>query len=527
MFRKILVANRGEIARRIFVACRELGVPSVAVYSEADVAAPWLRLADESYPLAGVTAAETYLNQAAVLAAAESCGADAIHPGYGFLSENPDFAAACAGRGLVFIGPSSKAIRLMGNKAAARELALRTGVPVVPGVDGAGKSEAELQAAAAEIGYPVLVKASAGGGGKGMRVVWSEAELAGALQAARSEARSAFGDPHILLEKFFTEIHHVEIQVLGDHQGNLLHLFERECSIQRRHQKIIEESPAPVIQKEAMRRAIAEAAVTLARAASYTNAGTVEFIVENHNSDEDGRYYFLEMNTRLQVEHPVTELVTGMDLVTWQIRIAAGEPLPFTQEHVRQRGHAVECRVYAEDPANQFLPSIGKVTYYRRPSGPGVRVDDGIASGAQVSPYYDPMLAKVITWGHNRDEALGKMARALRDTILLGVTTNIPYLLAILQEPHFVAGQTSTDYLRTHMGSWRPEVDASESEWLALAAWELLQDGDQIGTGSAAAGDGSALLDPWNQASAWRNVRTEPTAEDAEGAEIDRQQRNA
>jgi len=506
MFRKILVANRGEIARRIFLACRELGVPCVAVYSEADAAAPWLGPADESYPLAGVTAAETYLNQAAILAVAETCGADAIHPGYGFLSENPDFAAACAERGLVFIGPNPEAIRLMGSKAAARELAQQAGVPVVPGVDGAGKSEAELQAAAAAIGYPVLIKASAGGGGKGMRVVWSEAEMAGALQAARSEARSAFGDPHILLEKFFTKIHHVEIQVLGDHQGNLLHLFERECSIQRRHQKIIEESPAPVIQGGALRLAIAEAAVVLARAVNYNNAGTVEFIVTNQSSDEEDHFYFLEMNTRLQVEHPVTELVTGLDLVTWQIRIAAGEPLPFTQESVRQRGHAVECRVYAEDPANQFLPSTGKVTYYRRPSGPGVRVDDGIESGAEVSPYYDPMLAKVITWGHNRDEALGKMVRALRDTILLGVTTNIPYLLAILQEPHFVAGQTSTDYLPTHMASWQPEVEASESEWLALAAWELLQGGGKIGTRSATAGDESTRLDPWNQASAWRNV---------------------
>ena len=509
MFRKILVANRGEIARRIFLACRELGVSAVAVYSEADAAAPWRRLADESYPLPGVTAAETYLNQAAILAVAETCDADAIHPGYGFLSENPNFAVACGERGLVFIGPGPEAIRLMGSKAAARELARQVGVPVVPGVDGAGKSEAELQAAAAAIGYPVLIKASAGGGGKGMRVVWSEVELAGALQAARSEARSAFGDPHILLEKFFTKIHHVEVQVLGDHQGKLLHLFERECSIQRRHQKIIEESPAPVIQEEALRSAIAEAAVALARAANYTHAGTVEFIVANSSSNEDGRFYFLEMNTRLQVEHPVTELVTGLDLVTWQIRIAAGESLPFTQENVRQRGHAVECRVYAEDPANHFLPSTGKISYYRRPSGPGVRVDDGIESGTQVSAYYDPMLAKVITWGHNRGEALDKMVRALRDTILLGVTTNIPYLLAILQEPHFVAGQTSTDYLATHMESWQPEVDVSETEWLALAAWELLRGGDKFGARSAVADDESPGLDPWNQASAWRNVPTE------------------
>ncbi|HEX6384435.1 MAG TPA: acetyl-CoA carboxylase biotin carboxylase subunit [Anaerolineae bacterium] len=513
MFHKILVANRGEIARRVFLACHELGVGSVAVYSEADAAAPWVRLADESYPLAGVTAVETYLNQEAILTVADGCGADAIHPGYGFLSENPDFAAACAERGLVFIGPSPEAIRVMGSKAASRELAQQAGVPVVPGVDGAGKSEAELRAAAADIGYPALIKASAGGGGKGMRVVWSEADLAGAVQAARGEARSAFGNPHILLEKFFTEIHHVEIQVLGDHHGNLLHLFERECSIQRRHQKIVEESPAPAIGGDSsLRQAMAEAAVALARAVNYTNAGTVEFIVASGDPSREARFYFLEMNTRLQVEHPVTELVTGLDLVTWQIRIAAGEPLPFTQDAIRQRGHAIECRIYAEDPANEFLPSTGTITYYRRPSGPGVRVDDGIESGTQVSPYYDPMLAKLITWGHNRDEAIRKMARALGETVVLGVTTNVAYLLDILQEPHFVAGQTSTSYLQDHMNGWQPEMDLNEDEWLALAAWELLQGDVKAGARPAANGAESSPFDPWNELTAWRNVRTERDA---------------
>ncbi|MFQ5420817.1 MAG: acetyl/propionyl/methylcrotonyl-CoA carboxylase subunit alpha, partial [Anaerolineae bacterium] len=421
MFKKILIANRGEIARRIILACRELGVTAVAIYSEPDAEAPWVRLADESYPLAGTTATETYLNQEAIFAIARQCGAEAIHSGYGFLSENADFADACAENGLVFIGPSGDSMRMLGSKAAAREVAEQADVPVVPGVDGAGKSDAELAAAAADIGFPVLIKASAGGGGKGMRVVWSADEFAGAAQQARSEAQNSFGDDHVLIEKYFTEIHHVEIQILADGHGKVLHLFERECSVQRRHQKIIEESPAPVVRDDDLRQRMAAAAVSLAEAAGYVNAGTVEFIVDNQ-----GGFYFLEMNTRLQVEHPVTELVTGLDLAVWQIRIAAGEALPFAQADIRQRGHAVECRVYAEDPANQFLPSIGTIAVYERPSGPGVRVDDGIEMGTAVTPYYDPMLAKIITWGQDRDEAIRKMVRALQETAILGLTTNIP-----------------------------------------------------------------------------------------------------
>ncbi|MCA9958880.1 MAG: ATP-grasp domain-containing protein, partial [Anaerolineales bacterium] len=311
MFKKILVANRGEIARRLFLACRELDIRSVAIYSEADAGAPWVRLADESYPLAGVTAVDSYLHQQKVLDIARLSGADAIHPGYGFLSENAAFARACAEQGIAFIGPTPEAMEMMGSKAAARILAQRASVPVVPGVDGAGKTDAELRTAATAIGYPVLIKASAGGGGKGMRVVWAEAEFADAVQAARREAQSAFGDDHVIIEKYFTEIHHVEIQILADAHGNVLHLFERECSIQRRHQKIIEESPAPVVRDNSLREAIATAAVSLAQSAHYINAGTVEFIV-----DGEGNFYFLEMNTRLQVEHPVTELVTGLDLAT-------------------------------------------------------------------------------------------------------------------------------------------------------------------------------------------------------------------
>ena len=499
MFRKILVANRGEIARRIFLACHELGVPTVAIYAEPEAEAPWTYLADERYALPGITASETYLNQEAILHIARTCGAEAIHPGYGFLSENPTFATACAQHNITFIGPSPEAMEVMGSKAAARVMAQEAGVPVVPGIDGANKSEKELAAAAAAIGYPVLIKASAGGGGKGMRVVWSAEELADGVQAAQREAESAFGNDHILLEKFFTKIHHVEIQVLGDTHGGLLHLFERECSIQRRHQKIIEECPAPIIVDETVRQAIAAAAVSLAHRVQYVNAGTVEFIVT-----PEGDFYFLEMNTRLQVEHPVTELVTGLDIATWQIRIAAGETLPFTQTDIQQRGHALECRIYAEDPANHFLPSIGEIVYYQRPSGPGVRVDDGIVTGSQVTPYYDPMLAKIITWGQDRPEAIGKMVRALQDTIILGVTTNVPYLLTILQAESFVNGRTNTSYLQTYMTDWQPQTELTETDWLALSAWEeFVRSGGVRQTTSQAQ---PTATTPWHTLNGWRNV---------------------
>ncbi len=503
MFEKILVVNRGEIAQRIILACQELGVPSVAIYSEADAGSAWVKLADESYPLNGVTAADTYLNQDAVFQIARICGADAIHPGYGFLSENSQFAAACVSRDITFIGPSSESMRILGSKAEARKLAEAAGVPIVPGVDGYGKGDDDLTAEAKAIGFPVLIKASAGGGGKGMRVVSSASEFADALQMARNEAKSSFGDDHILIEKFFPKIHHVEIQVLGDRHGNLLHLFERECSIQRRHQKIVEESPAPAINDDHLRQEMAAAAVRLAQAAGYENAGTVEFIV-----DENGRYYFLEMNTRLQVEHPVTELVTGLDLVTCQIRIADGEPLPLAQEDISQRGHAIECRIYAEDPANQFLPSIGELTLYHPPAGPGIRVDDGIETGSDITPYYDPMLAKVISWGFDRGEAVRKMVRALQDTVILGVTTNIPYLLAILNEPHFLAGNTSTDYLSEHLAGWSPPETAADEEWLAAAVFEYLQGGGKrAGTGAINAAEATNPTNPWNDLASWRNVR--------------------
>ena len=501
MFKKILIANRGEIARRVIFACRELGISTVAVYSEQDAAMPWVWLADEAYLLKGTSAVETYLNQEAIFRAARTADVDAIHPGYGFLSENPVFAAACAEHNLTFIGPKPQVIQFMGSKAQARELAVTCGVPVVPGLDGAGLSDVELADAVEAIAYPLLIKASAGGGGKGMRIVYSAAEFHDAVKLARGEALSSFGNDHIVVERYLREIHHVEIQILGDQHGRVLHLFERDCSIQRRHQKIIEESPSPAISDD-LRARMAEAAVSLATAAGYENAGTVEFIV-----DGSGSFYFLEMNTRLQVEHPVTELITGFDLAAWQIRIAAGEALPFTQDEIQRRGHALECRVYAEDPAQGFLPSTGVLTTYRPPSGPGVRIDDGVESGSEVTPYYDPMLAKVITWGQDRLEAVCKMERALRDMVVLGVTTNIPYLLSILGQEAFRSGNTTTNYLEQHMAGWMPGVSADEDVLLAAAIFEALQSGGRRARHQDVSEEVETRADPWNDQTSWRNVQ--------------------
>jgi acetyl-CoA carboxylase biotin carboxylase subunit len=500
VFEKILVANRGEIARRIFRACRELGVRSVAIYSEVDRSAPWARQADESYILPGVTARETYLNQQLILEIAQSTAADAIHPGYGFLSENASFAEACEQAGIHFIGPTPAAMRALGDKAGARLVARQAQVPVIPGVDGAEYGDAELGEVAESLGFPVLIKASGGGGGKGMRVVRSSDEFAEALRTARSESMSSFGSDHVLIEKYFTDIRHVEVQVLGDRHGNLVHLYERECSVQRRHQKIIEESPSPAV-NATLRDAMTAAALSLAAAVGYISAGTLEFVVT-----PEGKFYFLEMNTRLQVEHPVTEMVTGVDLAAWQIRLASGEPLTFDQSDLRQRGHALECRIYAEDPANAFLPSIGQVQFYRPASGPGVRVDDGIEAGTQISPYYDPMLAKVITYGDDRHEAIRKMIRALQDTVIFGVTTNIPYLLDILDHDDFRAGNVSTKFIERHMEPWQPSPDTSNSTWLSLAAYELLKGAARQSPGSSMEQLDYSQQDPWRGKSGWRNV---------------------
>ena len=434
----VLVANRGEIAVRIIRTLRALGLRSVAVYSDADAGARHVREADLAIRLGPAPAAESYLNAAAVLAAAAGSGAQAVHPGYGFLSENAAFARACAAAGLVFIGPPPAAIEAMGDKIAAKATVAAAGVPVVPGAGAAGLADTDLAAAVARIGFPVLIKPSAGGGGKGMRLVRAAGELPAALEGARREARAAFGDDTLLAERYVERPRHIEIQVLADGHGHVIHLGERECSLQRRHQKIIEEAPSPLLD-EPSRAAMGAAAVEAARSVGYVGAGTVEFIVSGDRPEE---FWFLEMNTRLQVEHPVTELVTGWDLVELQVRVAAGESLPMRQDQVRLTGHAIEARVYAEDPARGFLPTGGKVLALREPDLPHVRVDSGLAENMTVSSAYDPMLAKVIAYGADRGDALRRLDAALADTAVLGVTTNIAFLRALLSHPDVAAGST-------------------------------------------------------------------------------------
>jgi len=442
-FRKVLIANRGEIAVRIMRACRELGIGTVAVYSEADRQALHVRVADEAYLIGPPPAAESYLRADTIITVAKRCGAEAIHPGYGFLSERAHFAHACADAGIVFIGPPADAIERMGSKIESKRLAVLHDVPVVPGYDGDDQSTATLQREAERIGYPLLIKASAGGGGKGMRVVQRADDFAAALEGAKREAKAAFGDDAVLLEKLILRPRHVEIQVFGDAHNNTVYLGERECSIQRRHQKIVEESPSVALTPE-LRARMGAAAVRVAQAVGYRNAGTVEFML-----DEQGEFYFLEMNTRLQVEHPVTEGVTGLDLVQLQLAVAAGEPLPFAQDDVALRGHALEVRIYAEDPIT-LLPSIGHVALFNPPEGPGVRNDAGIASGDEVSVNYDPMLAKLIVTALTRNAAIGRLRRALDEYAILGVTSNIPLLQAIAAHPAFIVGDTTTDFLQTH-----------------------------------------------------------------------------
>jgi 3-methylcrotonyl-CoA carboxylase alpha subunit len=441
--KKLLIANRGEIAVRIIRACREAGIRAVAVYSEADRDALHVRLADEAYPIGPAPAVQSYLRADGIIDVAQRAGVDAIHPGYGFLSERAHFARACEAAGITFIGPPAAAIEAMGSKIEAKRIAIAHDVPVVPGYDGDDQSPDTLAGEAERIGYPLLIKASAGGGGKGMRVVGNAAEFSAALDAAKREAKAAFGDDAVLLEKLIREPRHVEIQVFADDHGTTLYLGERECSIQRRHQKIVEESPSVALTPE-LRVRMGEAAVRVARAVGYRNAGTVEFML-----DRDGQFYFLEMNTRLQVEHPVTEFVTGLDLVRLQLAVAQGEPLPLTQNDVALRGHAIEVRVYAEDPV-AMLPSIGRVALFAPPDGSGVRNDVGLQSGDQVSVNYDPMLAKLIVYGPDREGAIEKLQQALNEYAVLGVTTNIPLLSAIAAHPAFAAGDTTTDFLQTY-----------------------------------------------------------------------------
>jgi acetyl-CoA carboxylase, biotin carboxylase subunit len=441
MFKKILIANRGEIAVRVIRACHELGIASVAVYSEVDRASLHVMKGDEAYLIGPPSPAESYLNIERIVSTAKQCGADAIHPGYGFLSENPAFATACRNAGIKFIGPPPEAIELMGSKTRARQQMEKAGVPFVPGTSHGLESLAQASAVAAKLGYPVMLKAAAGGGGKGMRLVANESELASALESARSEALRAFGNQEVYLEKAIESPRHIEVQVLADEHGNCVYLGERECSIQRRHQKVLEESPSPAVTSET-REKMGAFAVHAARAAGYTNAGTIEFL-----ADSSGNFYFLEMNTRLQVEHPVTELVTGYDLVQLQIRIAGGEKMPFTQDDVLMRGHAIECRIYAEDPENNYFPSPGEITALSEPAGPGIRMDSGVYQGWRVPIDYDPLLAKLIGWGENRQQAIGRLRRALREYFIGGVKTNLSLFRRILSDPEFVAGSTDTGYL--------------------------------------------------------------------------------
>ena len=500
MFKKILVANRGEIAVRILRACRELGIQTVAIYSDADENALHVQQADEAIHIGPPAPTESYLHVEKIIAAAKQTNAEAIHPGYGFLSENAAFAAAVDSAGLTFIGPSADSIRAMGDKAESKIRMKSAGVPTVPGVEGI-ESRDEFENAAREIGYPVLVKAAAGGGGKGMRIVNARNELPEAIESARREALNAFGDERLLIEKYVARAHHVEFQVFGDQHGNLVHLFERECSVQRRHQKIMEETPSPLLTPE-MREEMGQAAVAAAKAVGYSNAGTVEFIVDPDTLE----FYFLEMNTRLQVEHPVTELVTGIDLVHWQIRVAAGERFPFSQSHFTQRGHALECRVYAEDPANGFLPSTGRLLQYLEPRGPGIRVDSGFTAGDQVTHFYDPLLAKLIVHAENREAAIQRMQAALRDFIVHGVVTNIDFMQSVLSHPDFAEGKVSTRWVETTMESNGSPFDRQEAvPALHLIAAALADLMIVNGPSSSVHSNDPDPYSPWRLASGFRN----------------------
>lgn len=486
MFKKILIANRGEIAVRVVRACHELGIAAVAVYSDVDRAALHVRKADEAYPIGPAAASESYLNIRKILDVARQSGADAVHPGYGFLSENAGFARACAEAGVKFIGPSADAMEVMGSKTRARQAMQRAGVPLVPGTSRGMESFEQADRVAADIGYPVMLKAAAGGGGKGMRLVQARGELRSALEAARSEAERAFGDGEVYIEKAIVNPRHIEMQILADEHGKTVYLGERECSLQRRHQKVVEEAPSPIVDPE-MRRRMGEVAVRVAQAAGYTNAGTVEFLV-----DQQKNFYFLEMNTRLQVEHPVTELVTGLDLVHLQIRIANGEPLPFPQEDIQIRGHAIECRIYAEDPDNNYFPSPGKITLLLLPSGPGIRRDSGMYEGWTVPVDYDPLLAKLIGYGTERDQAIGRLNRALNEYFVGGIKTNISLFRRILHDSDFRAGKIDTGFLdrllkeKGKSSGFHPDPQASEIAVIAAGMFAVL--------GSAAASTGERVL---------------------------------
>ena len=496
MFDKILIANRGEIACRVAGTCRRLGIRTVAVYSEADAEALQVSLCDEAWLLGPAPARDSYLRGDRILDVARRSGAQAIHPGYGFLSENAAFARACQEAGVVFIGPPASAIEAMGSKSAAKAIMGEAGVPLVPGYHGDDQSPETLAAAAEEAGYPVLIKASAGGGGKGMRRVNRPGDFAAELAAARREAAAAFGDERMLIEKYLLQPRHIEVQVFADRHGDAVYLFERDCSVQRRHQKIIEEAPAPGMTAE-RRREMGEAAVRAAQAIGYQGAGTVEFI-----ADRDGRFYFMEMNTRLQVEHPVTEMITGQDLVEWQLRVAAGTPLPLTQGELALRGHAFEARIYAEDPAHGFLPATGRIDHMRTPAeGPHVRIDTGVRQGDEVSVHYDPMIAKLVVWDDARDTALRRLRTALEDFQVVGPTTNIGFLASVAAHQAFQAGGVDTGFIDTHHDSLFPEPSPAADRVLALACLSEFLNIDARAAARAAASDDP--FSPWHATSGW------------------------
>ena len=491
MFKKILIANRGEIAVRVIRACAEMGIATVAVYSEADRGALHVRMADEAVFIGPSPSVESYLVIEKLVRAAQSTKADAVHPGYGFLAENAAFAQACADAGLTFIGPTPKAIALMGSKVESRRAASRFGVPMVPGTVDPVESPEEAHRIAASVGYPIMIKASAGGGGKGMRLVRTDTELASALSNTQAEAKAAFGDGAVYIEKFVESPRHVEIQVLADHHGNAVYLGERECTIQRRHQKVIEECPSPVMDamNDDLRARMGKAALDVVRAAEYTNAGTVEFLV-----DRNRQFYFLEMNTRLQVEHPVTELVTGLDLVKEQIRVALGVPLAFTQNDVVMRGAAIECRIYAEDPENNFFPSPGTIQVLRTPSGPGVRDDSGVYEGWTVPIDYDPLISKLIAWAPTRDEAIDRMQRALREYRVEGIQTNLNFFREVLNDADFRNGQFDTGFIEQWLKRRAPATTPSQAKHDLAVIAAILRDSDRPTTSSEPANSTSANL---------------------------------
>lgn len=496
MVHKCLIANRGEIAVRVIRACRELGIQSVAVYSSADARALHVQLADESYLIGDPAPSASYLNINNLIEVATNSGCDCVHPGYGFLSESAIFAQAVLDAGLIWVGPPPHAIEKMGSKTEARSLMQSANVPVVPGFQAENVTDDEWLQQAERIGYPVMVKASGGGGGKGIRVVRSSDQLLDAITSAQREAQQAFGDPRIFLERYIEHGRHIEIQILADTHGNTVHLFERECSTQRRHQKIIEESPSPLLTPK-IREQMGQSAVLAGQAVGYVNAGTVEFI-----ATPDGEYFFLEMNTRLQVEHPITEMVTGLDLVKLQFRVADGQPLPFAQADIQQQGHAIECRIYAEDPHNQFLPAIGTIQKFIPPHGSGIRVDSGIQSGEEITIHYDPMIAKMIVYDRTRFEAIRRMIQALRDTVILGTTTNLDFLVSLLEHPTFIQGEVDTRFVDDHLNELVPETTELDDLALIVSALHDLHAGSQtVAVTGTSDGD---IYSPWNKADGFR-----------------------